>query len=102
MKRYRCLINGRNFLIRVDGKTKKHGFDQNVVVEADSPKQAELLAIAMIRHNKELKEITLNTPKNQPLVHLETIWELDILDDVSDLDTSRALFLEKKWWQFWK
>ena len=42
-------MNGRNFLIDINGKPKKHGFYQNIVVEADSPKQAELLAIAKIR-----------------------------------------------------
>jgi len=102
MKKYRLLLKGRNFLINDDGKHKKHGFHQNVFVDADSPRQAELSAISKIWHDKELKQITLNPDDDPPAIQLDTIWELDILDDVSQVETGRTFFIEKnKWWKFW-
>ena len=102
MKKYRCLLNGHNFLINIDGRNRKHGFYQTVFVEADNPKQAESLAVAKIRHNKELKEKTLNSQDDPPAIRLETIWEFDIADDVGHAEAGRTFYPEKKWWQFWK
>jgi hypothetical protein len=95
-------MNGRNFLINTDGKPKKYGFYQNLIIEAESPQRAGLLAKAKIRHDKELKKVTLNTGKDSPVVDLHTFWELDIAEDVSDLEHGRTFYPEKKWWQFWK
>ena len=95
-------MNGRNFLIDTNGKPKKHGFYQMIDIETDSPQKAGLLAKAMITHDKELVEITLNDKKDSPVVYLHTFWELDIADDVDDLDPGRTFYREKKWWQFWK
>jgi hypothetical protein len=102
MKKYRLLMNGRNFLVNINGKPKKHGFYQNIVVEADSPKQAELLAITKIRHDEELKRATFNSKDDPPIIHLDTFWQLDILDDVGALEFGRTFYAEKKWWQFWR
>ena len=95
-------MNGRNFLISANGKPRKHGFYQNIIIEAETPQRAGLLARAKIIHNKELKEMTLNTKKDPPVVHLHTFWELDIVEDVDDLELGRTFYREKKWWQFWK
>ena len=95
-------MKGRNFLINDNGKQNKHGFQQNVFVDADSPRQAELLAAATIWHDEELKNATLNPEDDPPAIQLDTIWELDILDDVSQVETRRTFFIEKKiWWKFW-
>jgi hypothetical protein len=102
MKKYRLLMNGRNFLIDTNKKPRKHGFYQMIDIEADNPQKAGLLAKAMITHDKELIEITLNKKKDPPVVHLHTFWELDIADDVDEIDPSRTFYLEKRWWQFWK
>ena len=96
-------MKGSNFLLNKDGKQKKHGFYQNVVIEAGSPRQAELLAISKLWHDKELKEITLNAKDDPPVIQLDTLWELDIMDDESGIENGRTFFLGKKrWWQFWK
>jgi hypothetical protein len=102
MKRYRLLMNGRNFLININGTPKKHGFYQNIVLEADGPKQAALLASAKIWHDKQLQAVTLNSKNDPPMIHLHTLYELDVLDDVGDLDFGRTFYAEKKWWEFWK
>ena len=103
MKKYRLLLKGRNFLLNQDGKQKKYGFYQNVFIEAGSPRQAELLAISKIWHDKDLQESTLNAKDDPPVIQLDTLWELDILDDVSDVESGREFFADKnRWWQFWR
>lgn len=95
-------MNGRNFLINVDGTPKKHGFHQNVIIEAEGPRQAKLLATAKMWHDHELKKLTLNSKEDPPQILLETLWEFDIVDDVGLVETKRTFYVEKKWWQFWK
>lgn len=95
-------MNGRNFLLNNGSKPKKHGFYQNIIIEAESPQKAVLLARARIMHNKELRAITLNKKGDPPYVELRSFWELDILDDVSNIDLERRFYSEKRWWQFWK
>ena len=103
MHKYRLLMRGGNFLLNRDGKQKRYGFYQNVVIVAGSPRQAKLLAISKIWHDRELEKITLNAKDDPPKIQLETLWELDILDDVSKIESNRTFFPdEKKWWQFWK
>jgi hypothetical protein len=102
MKKYRLLMKGRNFLINADGKQEKHGFHQNIFIDADSPRQAELSAASTIWHDEELQKAILNPEDDPPVIQLDTIWELDILDDVSQVETGRTFFIEKKkWWKFW-
>jgi len=102
MKKYRLLINGRNFSIRVDGKIKKHGFFQHIFVEAENSQQAKLLAVAKLRHDNELNRVALNPERDPPKIEVDTFWEIDVLDDERQIETGRTFYLEKKWWQFWK
>ncbi|HOO47056.1 MAG TPA: hypothetical protein PLM29_12545 [Deltaproteobacteria bacterium] len=102
MKRYRLLMHGRNYLISTNGKPAKQGFFQNLIIEAESPQKACLLAKARITHDRELRGITLNTKKDPPVVELDTFWELDVLDDVGHIGPERTFYLEKRWWQFWR
>jgi hypothetical protein len=102
MKKYRLLMNGSNYLMTVDGKIVRQGFFQNMVIEADSPKQAERQAISRIWHDAELQTQTRNLPKNAPKVTLHTFWELDVAYDDARIDMDRTFYLEKRWWEFWK
>ncbi|WP_300670415.1 hypothetical protein [Desulfoluna sp.] len=102
MKKYRLLMNGSNFLMAVDGKTVRQGFFQNMIIEADSPKQAERQAISRVWHDQELKSLTLNLPQNSQKVTLHTLWELDVAYDDARIDMERTFYFEKRWWEFWK
>lgn len=102
MKKYRCLMQGRNLLLAVDGKKRKYAFSQQLLVDANNPKQAEQLAIARVTLDKTLKTITLNPKNNPPVITLDTIWELDALEDISQIEAGRTYFLQKRWWCFWK
>jgi hypothetical protein len=102
MKRYRLLMVGRNYLIQMDGKPQKHSFQQQLVLQADGPKQARQMAIARLRLDAELGAMTLNEAGDPPEVDLDTLWEMDILDDPEDVPAGRTFYIEKRWWQFWK
>lgn len=102
MKRYRLLMVGRNYLIQSNGKPRKHGFQQHFILQADGPKQALQMAKARLRLDAELGAMTLNEANDPPEVDLDTLWEMDILDDPEDVPPGRTFFVEKRWWQFWK
>ncbi|MBU4054212.1 MAG: hypothetical protein KKA41_07560 [Proteobacteria bacterium] len=102
MKKYRCLLNGQNFLIKMNGVPAKHGFFQNLMVEANHPQQAELLAMARLWHDEDLKKITLNTKKDKPIIRLATIWEMDVVNGPHEAGPDRAFYKEPEWWRFWE
>jgi hypothetical protein len=102
MKNYRLLMTGHNFLVQVDGQTSKHGFHQTLFVRSETHQQAELMALAQIRHDKELIEASLNAEKDPPVICLETIWELEDFVEADKTASNRVFYPEKKWWQFWK
>ena len=79
MKRYRVMINGRNFLLRFDDPEKcekRCGFYVTRDVEAESIEDAELKAVDLIRGEESIREITLNSKDDPPLLFLEEIREL--------------------------
>ena len=95
-------MQGSNLLLLVNGKKRKHTFTQNLVVDANNPKQAEQLAIARVTLDKDLKKITLNKENNPPLIKMETIWELGALEDINKIEDGRTFLPAKRWWCFWK
>ncbi len=102
MKKYRILLHGRNCQIRIEGKIRKQGFFQTLLIDAETPRQAELLAISKVHHDDELRRILRNPESDPPKLRMDTIWELDILDDPGAVKTGRTFYPEKKWWQFWR
>jgi hypothetical protein len=102
MKKYRCLLNGRNFLIQRNGAEAKHGFFQSLIVEANHPHQAELLAMARLWHDEALKKITLNSNQDQPVIRLVTIWEMDAVRGSHEPGPERTFYPEPEWWRFWE
>ena len=75
IRKYRVLVEGRNFLIRVDDEATKCGFYATRFVEAKDPESAELLAMELIR--KELGSVVLNDRSDTPMMYLEEIEEIE-------------------------
>lgn len=71
--KYCVLMNGTNFLLKVDNKIKKHGFYKWVEVEAKNPKEAELRAVETLRHDKTLIDLTKNKKTDPPSLYLKDI-----------------------------
>jgi len=55
MPLYRCFIRGDNFPGKLAGQKKAVGFYTTRFVEADSPEQAELLAVELLRNDPDLE-----------------------------------------------
>jgi hypothetical protein len=103
MKKYRLLMNGRNFLIEIDGKHAKHGFYQNIFVEAGSPEEAELIAVDRIRNNEDLKRAVQNLENDPPKIFFDEIYEIGSISELDrTLEDGRTFYREKRWWQIWK
>jgi hypothetical protein len=102
MPKYRATINGRNFLLEVDGKVGRFGFFQTVFVDATDPTQAEFDAVRIIKTNAELQSSVKNRQADPPSLHLEHLVEVAPSEVPSLQPQGRTLYPEKRWWQFWR
>jgi len=100
MATYRALIEGKNFLLSQDGKLARHGFYQTVFVSAPDPASAESEALNNVRSDEALTAQTQNAADDPPMLHVESLDELD--GEVPESPRGRTYYLEKQWWQFWK
>ena len=73
--KYRVLIEGNNFAIKMGGKVVKHGFFTTRFIEAGDSKSAEMLALNMVRN--ELKSTVLNLISDPPLISVEETYEIE-------------------------
>jgi hypothetical protein len=49
MKKYRALINGEGLFAMIEGQRRRVGFYTTRVVDADTPQQAEAMALASVK-----------------------------------------------------
>jgi len=80
MKKYKALIRGENFLMKIDGDEQKLGFYTTVFVEAKDEEDAEQKSIQLLRHDPKLQESTLNNKSDSPMMYVEEIEELQSFD----------------------
>jgi hypothetical protein len=73
---FRALVRGENFLVDVNGETKRFGFYTTRFIEADAIENAEIAAVEAIRGDKELRHTALNERNDPPLVFVEEIHEI--------------------------
>jgi|APSaa5957512622_1039677.scaffolds.fasta_scaffold499297_1 hypothetical protein len=71
--KYNCNINGKNFLLKFNGVTSKHGFYKWITVEAENKEDAELQSIELIKEDEKITKITKNSSQDSPTLHLEEI-----------------------------
>jgi hypothetical protein len=94
MKKYRVMLEGRNFLIAMDGKVGKFGFYQTFFIDAHSPAEAENAAVQKVRANSDLKTTVRNPKDDPPMVYLEEIEEIQEFPKDSHLVTGRGWYSE--------
>ena len=102
MPAYRVIVNGRDFLFNVEGERRRMGFYQTVFVDALDRDQAEIEAVRIVRSDPELREIAIREESIQPSLHLSNIWEIQASDLPASQPKGKSLYLEKRWWQFWR
>jgi len=101
MPTYRALIEGRNFLLNVDGKTRRHGFYQTVFVSGSDPRDAESNAIRVVKDDAELKQMAQNAQHDPPMLYLDSLDEI-VESKEMPVAKGRTYYVEKQWWQFWR
>jgi hypothetical protein len=95
------MIEGRNFLMNLEGRTRRFGFYQTVFVESANPDAAELDAIAHVRADAELQRGVQNESDDPPMLFLDALYELEDSGPPRSSE-GRTYYIEKKWWQFWR
>ena len=95
MKKYRLLINGKNFLIQTDLTLEKYGFFQTIFLESENSESAENKAVEIIR-NSDLKELTINEENDPPMIYLEEIEEVQSFEGIESLNVGRSFYSEKE------
>lgn len=74
--KFELIFNGQNFLVRLDGEKKKHGFFKTVRVEANSLEEAELKGVELLRQDEQLLALTMNGPGDGPMLFLDSHKQL--------------------------
>lgn len=80
MKKYKVLMEGRNFLLLMDGKEQRVGFYTTRWVEAANPEEAELKAAAAIKADPRLKSSVKNPKNDPPMLHLTEMSEVEAIE----------------------
>jgi len=81
MKKYKVMLNGRNFQIASDGVIHRYGFFTTRCVEANNPRDAELLAVDIVKNDALLRTTVKNKPENPPMIHLDELIEVTDFED---------------------
>ena len=96
MKKYKVVLEGRNFILKSDKGPTKMGFYTTRFVEATSPEEAENLSIELIRKDSDLKNVILNERSDPPTIILDSIEELSIFGDNSVPGTGYTFYPEEE------
>lgn len=75
MKYFQVVLEGRNFLIEIDGKEELLGYFATRWVKADSPEEAELKTVDLIKRDAHLIRMTKNRDGSDfsPVIYLSEI-----------------------------
>jgi hypothetical protein len=91
MKLYRCFIEGKNFPLEVDGQEGPVGFYTTRFVRADSPENAEILALEMLRSDPSL-DVEPAKRRKDTQVLFESISEIDSIPEGCDATGTGFVF----------
>lgn len=76
MKKFKVILNGRNFRVPSESKVQKLGFFTTRWVEANDPNEAELQAVVLVKNDSDLRAAVKNEPADPPTIHLEEVIEV--------------------------
>jgi hypothetical protein len=80
MKLFRCFIQGENFPIQFEGQFELFGFHTARFVRAETPEEAELIALEMLRADPKL-DVEPSKRTKDTMVYFESIEEIDSLPE---------------------
>ena len=76
MKRYRLILEGRNFIIDTGEGAKKVGFYATRFVKAHDLETAEKIAVELVNSDPSLKGNVLNEKTDPPIICLDEHCEI--------------------------
>jgi hypothetical protein len=95
MKKFRVFVQGKNYLMRVDGNTPcKFGFYTTAFVEACNAEQAEDAAVELLHNDFKLRDACENEISDPPIIEIDSIEEIHSFDGCTLPRTGLALFEE--------
>ena len=94
MIKYQVMLEGKNFLLNMEGSIKKYGFYTTRYLEANDPEDAKSKSVQMIREDKKLSNIISNKASDPPIIYLESVHELESFDGVELPGTGYAFYLD--------
>lgn len=79
MKYYQVMLEGKDFLIEMEGKEDLFGYFTTRWVKADSPEDAELKAVDLVKKDEQLVGITKNMDgsKPAPMIYLSEMCNVN-------------------------
>jgi hypothetical protein len=92
MKKFKVQLQGENFLLNLDGELKKYGFYATKFVRAESPQEAEKIAVILMHQNPTFRETVLNGSADPPKIGLEEIKEVGFLKFFAKKSTTGVTF----------
>src|SRR3989344_575971 len=79
MPLWQVRLNGKNFWLRMNGSPGRFGFYTTRYVEATDAREAELVAVQLIRDDPELRGV-INERADPPMIHAEEIIPVPVPD----------------------
>jgi len=92
MKRFKVKLHGKNFLLNLDGEPQKFGFYATKFVKAESPQEAEKIAVILMHQNPNFRKTLLNGSADPPKISLEEIKEVSFLKFFAKKSTTDFTF----------
>lgn len=79
MKKYKILVEGKNFLVNVNGTPEKMGFFTMRCLEASDQEEAQRMTLEVIRN--QLQGVVLNARSDPPTLTVDTVQKLEEFGD---------------------
>ena len=95
MRKYRVTINGRNHLIKFEGRPQRMGFYKVYFLEAHDPQEAENLAVSKIAADPRWRGNILNSADDRPVMYLHALAELESFEGVESLETGYIFYADE-------
>jgi hypothetical protein len=96
MSKFKVLVNGKSFLLNLEGREQKVGFYVTRIVEAATAGEAESATIELLKADEYLKSSTLNEKTDSPMLYVEEIIEVSRRKKGEDANTGYSFYRESE------
>jgi hypothetical protein len=79
MRNFKVTLNGKNFLLDLNGEPMKFGFHATRYVKAETPEEASKIAIIRIHQHRILQESVMYEGADRPVIDILEIKEVNSL-----------------------